>query len=533
MRTRSIPLVLAALAAALAFALPARAAEPKRGGIVNWFIYADPTRLDVHGESALAHQQATGGVFSGLLQHDPEKPGEPVPDLATGYEASADGTVFTFKLRQGVKWHDGKPFTSRDVVATFQRVTGKDFRSPRCGTLIKPILAKIEAADDHTVKFTLKHPAGTFIPSIASAWCRIVPKHVLDRDGNLNSAKSIVGTGPFKLKDYKRGSIIEWERNPDYYAKGLPYVDGVRQFVLVGRPTQLAAAKAGKVMLWDTWPPMSKSQAEEVKKARGDRVKIYPWPINTVFITYLNPKKKPFDNPEMRRAVRLAINPHEVVAKVFEGAGTPCNLLDPKLYGEFALPREEVLKAPGCNPATKEKDIEEARKIVQKLHPNGVEVEVATRAVADYVDRSQLIIQQLRKIGIRVNFKTYESAVGFRNWGSGNFTIISSQDTAMVLSDPHSMFALTYSGDGGRNYTRWKDPKIEELIGKGLRETDKAKRVKIYHDLQRYILSKPDHPNIVISWIEGWFFEDTRLKNYRQATTVYDNNTFQKVWLGE
>ncbi|MEK6709007.1 MAG: ABC transporter substrate-binding protein [Nitrospinota bacterium] len=533
MRTRKPLLILVAVAAALALALPSRAAMPKRGGTVLWFNYADPTRLDVHTESALTHQQATAGIYSGLLQHDPEKPGEPVPDLATGYQASEDGTVFTFRLRQGVKWHDGKPFTAQDVVATFERVTKEDFRSPRCGTMVKPLLAKVEAVDDHTVKFTLKHPAGTFIPSIASAWCRIVPKHILERDKDLNQAKSIIGTGPFKLKDYKRGSIIEWERNPGYFIPGLPYVDGVRQFILVGTPTQLAAAKAGRLMLWDTWPTMSKSQAEEVKKAQGERVKIYSWPINTVFITYLNPKMKPFDNPEMRKAVRLALNPQEVIAKVFEGAGTPCSLLDPKLYGDYALPQEEVLKAPGCNPATKERDIEEARRIVLKHHPNGVEIEVATRTVADYVDRSQLIIQQLRKIGIRVNFKTYESAVGFRNWGAGNFTLIATQDTAMVMSDPHSMFALTYSGDGGRSYSRWKDPKIEELIDKGLRETDKAKRVKIYHDLQRYILSKPDHPNIVVSWIEGWFFEDTRLKNYRQATTVYDNNTFQKVWLDQ
>jgi len=533
MRTRTAPLIPAALAAALALALPAWAAEPRRGGVVNWFNYADPTRLDVHAESALTHQQATAGVYSGLLQHDPEKPGEPVPDLATGYEVSGGGTVFTFKLRQGVKWHDGKPFTAQDVVATFERVTAKDFRSPRCGTLVKPLLAKVEAVDPHTVRFTLKHPAGTFIPSIASAWCRIAPKHVLERDKNLNQAKSIIGTGPFKLKDYKRGSIIEWERNPDYFVKGLPYLDGVRQFILVGRPTQVAAAKAGKVMLWDTWPTMSKSQAEEVKKAQGNRVRIYSWPINTVFITYLNPKTKPFDNPEMRRAVRLAINRQEIIGKVFEGAGTPCGLLDPKLYGEYALPMEEVLKAPGCNPASKEKDIEEARRIVKKHHPDGVEIEVATRSVADYVDRSQLVIQQLRKIGLRVKFKTYESAVGFRNWGAGNFTVIATQDTAMVMSDPHGMFALTFAGDGGRNYTRFGDPKIEEFIGKGLREIDKAKRVKIYHDLQRYILSKADHPNVVVSWIEGWFFEDTRLKNYRQATTVYDNNTFQKVWLGQ
>ncbi|MEE9276553.1 MAG: ABC transporter substrate-binding protein, partial [bacterium] len=516
---------------ALALALSSASAAPKRGGVVNWFIYGDPTRLDVHAESPLSVQQAVAGVYSGLLQHDPLNPGKIIPDLATSYTASAGKTVFTFKLRKGVKWHDGKPFTAKDVVFSFKRVTKKGFRSPRCGTLMRPLLKNIEALDDHTVKFTLKHTAGTFIPSVGSAWCVILPEHIAKRDGDFKKAKSIIGTGPFKFKRYRRGSVVEWVRNPDYFIKGIPYVDGVKQYILRGKATQLAAAKAGRVMLWDTWPPMSKSMADELKNARGKEIKTYTWPINTVYAFYMNPKRKPFDNPDIRKAVRLAIDRQQIIDKVFEGAGSACELLDRTLYGDWVLPRAEVLNAPGCNPANRAKDVAEAKRLVKKHYPNGVTIEVATRAVANYADRSQLAIQQLRKVGFKVKFKTYESAVGFRNWGRGNFTVIGSQDTAMIMSDPHGFFALMYSTDGGRNYARWKDPKMDAMIAKGLREADTAKRKKIYHDLQRYIIAQDDHPMIIMTWIEGYFFEDKKLKNYKQATTVYDNNTFQKVWL--
>src|SRR6185295_4276378 len=99
------------------------------------------------------------------------------------------------------------------------------------------------------------------LPSIASAWCRVAAKHILAKYGDLNAPEAQIGTGPFKFKKYERGSVTEWERNPSYFIPGLPYLDGVKQFILVGGPTQLAAAKASKIMLWDAWPPMRKTQA--------------------------------------------------------------------------------------------------------------------------------------------------------------------------------------------------------------------------------------------------------------------------------
>ena len=264
------------LALLIGLAAPSGAQEkPRYGGVLNWYDYADPGRLDIHAEGPLSVQQALAGVYSGLLHYDPDDPTKITGDLAERWTASPDGRTYTFHLRKGVKWHDGQPFSAADVKATFDRVLNPDFKSPRCGSMLKPMVAGVEVLDTHTVQFHLKFPAAPFLASVASAWCRVVAKHILEKYGDLQKPEAQIGTGPFKLKKYERGSIIEWEKNKDYFISGLPYLDGVKQFILVGVPTQLAAAKAGRIHVWDTWPPMKKTQADELKGARGDEVEVY------------------------------------------------------------------------------------------------------------------------------------------------------------------------------------------------------------------------------------------------------------------
>jgi peptide/nickel transport system substrate-binding protein len=523
--------VLVGLALCAALAAPAVQAQdkPRSGGILTWFDYGDPGRLDVHAESPLVVQQATAGVFSGLLHYDPDDPSKIAGDLAERWTVSPDGKTYTFHLRKGVKWHDGQPFSAADVKASFDRILNPDFQSPKCGASLKPMVAAVEMLDPNTVQFRLKFPAAPFLPSLASAWCRVAAKHILAKYGDLNQAEAQVGTGPFKFKKYERGSVIEWEKNPNYFIVGVPYLDGVKQFILVGGPTQLAAAKAGKVMLWDAWPPMRKTQADELARARQD-VDIYQASINTIFLIYLNSKKPPFDNADLRRAVNLAIDRQELVAKALEGAGVPCGILDPKLSGDFALPLEEVNKVPGCR-QPKDADIAEAKKLVEKHHPGGVDIEIAVRSVGNYVDRAQLVIAQLRKVGIRGTLKTHESAAGYAAFGKGDFTVIASQDRSMDVNDPSGVFHIAYTTEGGSNYGRMSDPKVDELAERALKESNKDKRRQAYWELQRYILTRGDTATVAVAWVEGWFFKDKKVQNYKPGLTTYDNNTFMKVWL--
>ncbi len=520
---------LAVLTVVLAATGAAAQDKPRSGGILNWYVYGDPGRLDIHLESPLSVQQALAGVYSGLLHRDPDDPQKITGDLAERWTLSPDGKTYTFHLKKGVKWHDGQPFTSADVKATLDRVLNPNTKSPRCGSMLKPVVAGVEAVDPHTVQVALKFPAAPFLEYVGSAWCVIAAKHVLDKHGDLSKPEAQIGTGPFRFKRYERGSVIEWEKNKDYFIPGLPYLDGVKQFVLTGGATQLAAAKAGRIHLWDTWPPLKKSEADELKRARGNEVEVAQNTINTIFLAYMHTQKPPFNNPDMRRAVHLALDRQELVAKALEGAGVPCVVLDPKLAGDFALPLEEVQKTPGCR-QPKDQDVAEARRLVEKHYPSGVDVEAAVRSVGNYVDRAQLVLSQLRKIGIRGTIRTYESAAGFAVFGKGDFVFLPTQDRAMVTVDPGDLFSLIYTTDAGSNWGKWSDKKVDELTERGLKETNREKRKQIYLELQRYLLSGA--PSAVpVAWVEGFHFVDKRVRGYKFAPTVYDNNTFMKVWL--
>jgi len=523
--------VAAALAGLLFVWGPSPAPAQQRGGIVNWFNYGDPGRLNVFNVAALGQQQAVAGVFSGLMQFSPDEPSKIIPDLAESYAETDNGRTYTFHLRHGVTWHDGKPFTSADVTATYDYMLDPANKGKRCTALMKPVVKSYEAPDDYTVVFHLKFAAPTYLPSVASAWCRIAAKHILaEYKGNLDDPKAQIGTGPFMLKRYDRGSLIEWVRNPHYYNPKLPYVDGVKQFILKGTDRQVAAAKAGQIDLWDTWPPMSHTRAMEIKAAAHDKAYVYEAPINSTWEVHLNWKKSPFNIKDIRRAVQLGLDRKQLFDKGEEGSGTPCAILDPGLYGDYAIPMKDLMKIPGCREDKKAEDIATAKKLVAKHFPNGVDFEIVTRSVGTYVDRVQLVADQLRKIGLRGHIKTYESAAGYAAYAKGDFTMIGTQDSGVYLSDPEGIFTLLFTKGAAHNWENWDDPTVAKWVDEALRERNHEKRVKLYRRIQYYLLEK-DNTSPVIGWVAGWFYTAHRLKNYHHANTIYDNNTFQSVWL--
>jgi peptide/nickel transport system substrate-binding protein len=501
---------------------------PKRGGVMQWFDYADPARLDLHTESPLGVSQAIVGIYSGLVQWGPTEPMKVSPDLAASWEANAAGDAYTFHLRRGVTWHDGQPFSSADAVYSLRRILDPEMRSPRCGSLLRPLVQSVEAPDDYTIVVHLKFPTTIVLPALASAWCKILPKHILERDGDLTRPASQIGTGPFKLKKYLRGSVIEWERNPDYFIKGLPYLDGVKQFIIKARPTQMAAIKAGKVDFWYGWPPLNKKQIEEIRQARKDLIYRQSAP-GGISQLHMNTTKPPFDNPDMRRAVNLVIDRQEIADKAYDGFIIPCAILPAEAFGDYALPQEEVMQSPGCR-QPKQADIAEAKRLVAKHYPNGLDIEVAVRSVGNYVDVASLAIQQLKQIGIRGKLKTWESASGFAAWARGDFTMIGVQVTAMTFMDPSAPFTLTYTTKSPRNYGKLPLPKLDELYDKGLRELDEGKRKAIYHEYQRRIL-QGDTPIVTYGWTTGPWFMAKKLKGWSPGPTVYDNASYQGVWL--
>jgi ABC-type oligopeptide transport system substrate-binding subunit len=129
--------------------------------------------------------------------------------------------------------------------------------------------------------------------------------------------------------------------------------------------------------------------------------------------------------------------------------------------------------------------------------------------------------------------KTHESAAGYAAFGKGDFTIIASQDRAMDINEPSGVFHIAYTTEAGSNYGQYSDPKVDEMAERALKETNRDKRKQAYWELQRYLLARGDHASVAVGWVEGWFFKDKKLRNYKPGLTTYDNNTFMKVWIAQ
>src|SRR5262245_23116964 len=206
------------------------AETPRRGGILLAITGADAPSLDAHQETTFATLHLVAPLYSGLLQVDPYSYPNAIGDVASDWKIAPDGLTYTFTVRQGVRFHDGSPLTAADVKATFDKIVfpPEGVRSPR--KFHFTAVAGIEAPDPSTVVFKLKFPSASLLTTIASPWNVIYPKKYLDKDGNYFKS-NVVGSGPFKFKSYTRGSTFEGERNPDYFVKDRPYLNGYKFFI--------------------------------------------------------------------------------------------------------------------------------------------------------------------------------------------------------------------------------------------------------------------------------------------------------------
>jgi peptide/nickel transport system substrate-binding protein len=228
--------------------------------------------------------------------------------------------------------------------------------------------------------------------------------------------------------------------------------------------------------------------------------------------------------------VHLAIDRQEIFARGYEGVGTPCAILDPQVFPEYALPVEEVQQGLGCR-QPKEEDVAEAKRLIERHAPGGFDLDVVVRALGPfYTDPAQLIVQQLRRIGVRGTMRTMESAAGFAAYARGDFQFIGGQATLINSPDVNDPFAFVFHSKGSRNYSGFQDAKIDELIERGLRESDPAERKEIYQELQRYILTQP-LPQLTLGWIAGYRYVDKPIRNFKPAKLMYESLTHTTLWL--
>jgi peptide/nickel transport system substrate-binding protein len=481
---------LAGLAAAPALA-------QKQGGTLRLPQITSPASMSIHEESTIAALGPMMGVFNNLVMFDQHKKQNTIDgivlDLAESWTANEDGKSLTFKLRQGVKWHDGKPFTSADVKCTWDMLAGTSAEklriNPRKSWYRNLDSVTVEGA--HQVTFNLKRAQPSFIAMLASGWSPVYPCHVPPRDMRLKP----IGTGPFKFVEFKPNETIKVVRNPDYWKKGRPYLDAI-EYSFMGNPsTAVLAFAAGKFDRYGQGIlslPLMKQLKAQAPDAICEKV---PWNIPRQLI--VNRDKPPFDNAELRRAMVLTLDRKAFIDIISDGEGSIGGAMMPPPAGSWGMPPEVLHTMPGYGPDV-QKNRAEAREIMKKLGygpDKRLAVTVTTRNTPAYRDPAVLLIDQLKAIYMDGTL----NAIDTTQW----YPTVMRKDYAVGLTvaengldDPDQQFYENYVCGAERNYTGYCSPQVDKLIDQQSAEADVEKRKKLVWEIEHKLAEDGARPAI-------------------------------------
>src|SRR5262245_44199625 len=406
---RCFLVVAVAASLALIFADMAPAQGPKRGGTIKVMQREDlPQGFAVHESSTVSTSFPALPCFNNLVFFDPAKPTESadtiVGDLAERWSWQDNYRNLVFFLRKDVKWHDGKPFSSKDVKHTFDML--REAPEAQAKLRINPRkdwyanIEHVEAPDPFTVVFRLKRPQPSLLMMLASGYTPIYAAHIPPAQYRT----TCIGTGPFKLKEWRKGEFIEYVKNPAYFVKGRPYLDGLKYVVIVERGTRTAAIQAGQL---DAAFPgeTSKTTMEQLKKAVPQMV-FHEVGLNATDNIIMNTRKAPFDNPKVRLAVSYAIDRRGLIRASHQGGAVLGAAMLPKPYGVWGLVEKDLLSLPGYGKADEMKA--RARTLLGEagITPDKpLKIEMVTRAIAIYVDMASFVVNELKQVGIEATLK--------------------------------------------------------------------------------------------------------------------------------
>jgi peptide/nickel transport system substrate-binding protein len=412
-----------------------------------------------------------------------------VPDLAQSFEVAADGLTYTFKLRSGVQFHDGSPLTADDVVATYQRMI---FPPQGLVSILKDrfsSVTKVEATDQMTVKFTLKEPSAIFMLLLTDTTQAIYSKKTLQSNNNdLRAVQVAPGTGPFLFKEYKEGEKWTLVKNPNYWNKELPYLDGLELIHVAAwsdRGTAVLTSQAD--LSWN----VSKETWDEGAK-RTDQIKTNRVTTFGAYQVIINARQKPFDDPRVRRAVHLALDRPGLIEAFKTQEQIDLSRWVPH-GGTFATPRDAIAKLPGYR-SDKTQDIADARKLLADAgYADGVPgVELLSASVAPHAEVMAPAIQdQLKRaLNIEIKIRVSERSLLVEDEKAGRFTLV--LDTPGGPISDFSPIGNTYFKTGGsQNYGGYSNPQFDELLKQADRELDATKRRTMLDQVQDLLDQDP------------------------------------------
>jgi len=506
------------------------AEQPQYGGILTFAVGNEAPTKDGHLEGTYGLIHPCSPHYNLLLKFDENNYPKIVGDLAESWTISKDHKTYTFKIRRGVKFHDGSILTAKDIKATYDKII---FPPPGVVSNRKSTYSaveKVETPDDYTLVFRLKWPAASFLGNLASPWNYIYKAEILAKDPHWYE-KNVMGTGPFKFVEHVPGSHWVGKRNEDYFMKGRPYLDGYRATFIQSTGARVAAVRGGRVMA--EFRGFAPSHIEELKKAMGDKVQIKESYVTSILTVNFNCQKKPFDDPRVRRALALAVD-H------WEGSRILPKIANVKFVGgmlrpgsEFALTEEELVKIPGFS-----KDIEASRREARRLLreagvPEGFSLQILNRPPAmPFEPLAIWLIDQWRQIGLNVTQRVQELGPYYADARAGKYDLlmISISD---YMDEPDLQFGRFLSSDKtSQNYGHYMDRVLDELYLKQSQAMDPAERRRLCKQFEMRVLDEMAYI-VPTLWWHRMIPISHKVRGMKLLPSHFLNQDLSNVWLSK
>lgn len=523
----------ALLASSLALLLAPPAGAQKAGGTLKVFFFDSPASMSIHEEATIAGQGPMMGVFNNLVMYDQavEQAGlkSIVPDLASRWTWNPDGTELTFTLRQGVSWHDGKPFTARDVKCTWDMLAGRGSAQLRINPR-KTWYANLEEVvvdGDHAVTFRLKRKQPALLALLASGFSPVYPCHVTPAQMRVTP----IGTGPFKFVEFRRNEMIRTARNTNYWKPGRPYLDGIEWRIIKSVSTGVLAFLAGQVDM--TSPYFLQAPMIRDVRAQAPQATCALVPSNVQRNVILNRSVPPFSNPELRRAVALVLDRKAFIDTLSLGTGQIGGALLAPPEGIWGMPEDVVQKLPGYDPDVA-KNRAEARSIMKANGygpSNRLRLKVSTRDIAPYRDPAVLLIDQLKEIYIDAELETVDTTVWYPKVTRKDYTI-GLNLTGNGVDDPDQSFFEGYACRSESNFDGYCNPELDKLFVQQSMEADQVKRKAMVFDIERRLAEDVARP--VLYHNRSGTCWHPQVRGYTvMINSIYNNHRMEDVWLDQ
>ncbi len=511
------------------FQLAAPDPNPKHGGVLRMGITNRVPHFDLHQSGTYNNLGSMGCMFDNLIRRDPRDGGKTIiPDLAHSWDIAKDRKTYTFYLRKGVLFHDGAELTSNDVKATFDRIVWppQGISIPR--SILFRAVSAVNAPDKYTIEFKLSEPRppAFIMAAIASGWNVIVRKKTLEENNfNLRKVASYPGTGPFKTVRRVENEIWVVERNKDYWNKGLPYLDGIEFYNLVPFSPELGSGiLSGRVDYARVVDPVTFKKAQATPG-----MSVSSFNQSVIHATYVNTKKKPFDDPRVRRAMHLALDRPILIEAIKDVAPMQIGgFLYP--FSDLATPKAELVKRLGYQDDPTAAETEAKALMAAAGYKDGIKgLDYLIRDLASYRVWSQAIQAMLQQtLNIQCNLRNVVESVWFDDIANGHFDLAIGAVVSTLL-DPSDYFNAWYHTGGPQNYSTYSNAKFDVILDQIDREVDPVKRQALIRESE--MIFEQDPPLLPVAWEkidDVWYnyVKGLRPDDYFGAYDVCRQDTF-------